>query len=89
MQAFYEKYQGQIEVLTVNIGDPAEKVRAFTAEGGYSLPVLLDTKGEVAMAYRVNGVPSTFFIDSRGNLAGYYPGLLTMEVLEDIAGNLD
>lgn len=89
MQAFYEKYRGQTALLTINIGDSAEKVKAFMAEGGYSLPVLLDTGGEVARAYRVNGVPSTFLVDSRGNLAGYYPGLLTMDVLEGLTRKLE
>lgn len=89
MQAFYERYGDSVAVVTVNIGESAEKVRAFLKEGGYSMPVLLDTRGEVARAYGVTGVPSTFFIDSQGRLAGYYPGLLTVKLLEDMTRNLD
>jgi len=57
-----------VTVLAVNIMEPADPVRAFVREHGWTFPVLLDTDGEVSNAYRVRIAPSLMFIDANGVL---------------------
>jgi thiol-disulfide isomerase/thioredoxin len=53
-------------VLAVNIKEQKEDVAAFIRDAGYTFPVLLDEKGEVAAAYRIRGLPTTFAVNADG-----------------------
>ena len=59
-------------ILTVNGGDSVDTIRRLMADGGYSLPVLVDptvitgTQIRVFQAYGIQAVPATFFIDREG-----------------------
>ena len=59
-----------LEVLAVNVGEPAGAIRAFLAdfEPKLEFPVLLDPKGEAFQTWRVRGLPKTFVVDKRGNI---------------------
>lgn len=74
-----------VQFLMVNLTDGAqETVETATQyiEGeGYSFPLLFDTTGDAAMKYRVYSIPTTYFIDSDGNLAANATGMLTAETL--------
>ena len=49
-------------------------------------PALLDTEGEVAVHYRIPGMPTTFFIDADGIVRSMGAGLIVEEVLvEELA----
>ncbi|MDZ7727488.1 MAG: hypothetical protein U5Q44_04435 [Dehalococcoidia bacterium] len=49
---------------------------------------MLDTTGEVGQHYRVTGMPTTFFIDSEGNIAAAGRGMVTEEALREQLANL-
>jgi peroxiredoxin len=67
LQQIYEKWQVMgLVVLAINIGESSSDVEAFMQSQGLSLPVLLDSRGEVAKQYGIQGIPATFFIDSDG-----------------------
>ncbi|MFC1938471.1 redoxin domain-containing protein [Chloroflexota bacterium] len=69
IQALYEDYEWSekgLKVLTVNGGESLSKVDRFLKEYGLSFPVLLDTKRNIAQAYNVRAIPTTFFIDKNG-----------------------
>jgi cytochrome c biogenesis protein CcmG, thiol:disulfide interchange protein DsbE len=53
-------------VLAVNDGEDAETIRPFVTESRLTFPVLLDADGAVAQKYRVQGLPTSFFIDRAG-----------------------
>ena len=49
-------------------------------------PALLDTEGEIAVHYRIPGMPTTFFIDADGIVRSMGAGLIVEEVLvEELA----
>ena len=50
--------------------------------------MLLDEDGDVARAYGVIGLPTTFFVDREGRLASRILGESTPEVFERIVGEL-
>lgn len=53
-------------ILAIDIGEDPETVREFVANYRLSFTVLLDTEQEVALAYNVRGIPTTFLIDEDG-----------------------
>ena len=53
-------------LLAINIGESSVKVKELTQSHNLSLPVLLDTKQDVAQRYNIRGIPTTFFIDKNG-----------------------
>ncbi len=57
-----------IEIVLVDIGEPAPKVARFMKAQGIDRDVLLDTGSFVAEAYGVMGVPALFFIGSDGKV---------------------
>ncbi|ALS21024.1 MULTISPECIES: TlpA family protein disulfide reductase [Paenibacillus] len=66
----YERYQGKIDLYAVNVtkDDSINLVQSFVQQYRYTFPVLLDSKGEAASAYRILFVPTSFLIDRQGRL---------------------
>ena len=85
-QAKFEEYGEQIHFLIVNLTDGSqetvESAQGFVDGQGYTFPVYFDTDYSGAMAYAVNAVPATYFIDEAGNLVAYGKGALTGETLQ-------
>jgi peroxiredoxin len=53
-------------VLAVNVGESPSEVKDFVVWMGVSLPVLLDSRNEVARLYQVGAFPTNFLIDRQG-----------------------
>lgn len=71
MQRLWEHaHAGGLEILAVNVGEPADTVRGFLRdfEPALSFPILLDGEGRAFRAWRVRGLPKTFIIDKRGRV---------------------
>jgi len=90
IQQVYDHWPNEdVVILTINVADSAEEVVEFLQEHELSLPVLLDTKAELAISYLVNSYPLSFFIDKGGAFQGVWPGaLLSAEQLESILEQL-
>ncbi len=73
-----------IVVLAVDIAQDQEDVKAFIDKKGYTMPVLLDSKGGVAAAYMVSGTPTTYFITPEGILLGGVPGYMEADYMNDL-----
>ncbi len=68
IQDAYEKYNQEIEFLMINVieTDTLTKMEEFVEEFELTFPVLLDKKDAVSNLYRVNGYPTSFFINEQG-----------------------
>lgn len=53
-------------MIGINLGEPAERVRASVAELGLTFPVVIDADGELAQTYGVRLTPTHFLIDRAG-----------------------
>lgn len=61
------KYQGKpVTILGVNVQESPDQVRGFADLYHLSFTLLLDRDGRVSNSYRVNALPTTFFIDREG-----------------------
>ena len=61
-----EWQEAGLVILAVNLGESAEVAGQFMKENGLTFPVLLDTSREVAKAYNVSAIPTTYFVDKNG-----------------------
>lgn len=69
IQRVSQEYQpAGLVVLALNstIQDNPASVSAFLEEYGLTFPVPLDSDGSITRAYRVQALPTTFFVDARG-----------------------
>jgi peroxiredoxin len=64
----HQKDNGLVMVAVSLDADPAV-VKPFIAEHGFTFPVALDPRLEVANVYGVRALPSSFLVDARGALA--------------------
>lgn len=72
LEAAYRKYQerGVVVIGIDGATDTWSASRTFLAARGVTYPVGRDERGEVAQAYHVAGLPTTFFIRADGHIAG-------------------
>ncbi len=57
-----------IAMVAINVGESADEVFAFTAEYPIDFTVLLDDVGKVSGMWPIQGLPTTFILDTEGNL---------------------
>lgn len=87
LQRYADGHPG-VALLLVDPVDSAQNAHAFVASVNVRVPVLLDSDGRVAAAYRVASYPTTFFIHPDGTIASRYPLALTPESLAAHVSNL-
>ena len=69
MERLYQEFKGEgLEIVAINFMEREKAIKLFLKENGFSFPVLLDKKGEIARNYGVHGLPVTYLIARNGNL---------------------
>lgn len=63
-------------------GDAAY-VTAFLEDNGYTFPTVFDDSGMVHAVYGISAFPTTFLIDTEGNVYGYAAGMMSEEFMRD------
>ncbi len=69
-------------VLLVDLQEDADDVGLFLGGLNIKLPTVLDRSGEISRAYRVRGLPSTFFIGRDGVIRVAQLGVVDERLLE-------
>lgn len=64
--------------------DDIPTLKAFLEEKNYTFPVLFDTTSEVFSSYQIQSFPTTFMIDTEGNIYGYVSGAMTKDIMKSI-----
>ena len=76
-QKLYEELGQQVTFLMVNAGqETATNVKSFLENAGYTFPVYYDTTDGAAIAYRVSSLPTTYFLNAKGEAVTYAVGML-------------
>lgn len=82
----YDEYKDKIHFLMVNLTDGSretvETASSYIKEQGYSFPVYYDTMIEAANTYSVYSVPTSYFIDKKGNIIAHARGAIDRENLQ-------
>jgi peroxiredoxin len=79
LDQMYKKYKpAGFTLIGVNVDKEGPAVKELMARKPVSFPVLLDPANQVSKAYHVNEMPSSVFIDRKGEIRyihrGYRPG---------------
>lgn len=85
-EAKYKELGEDVHFLMVNMTDGGretmEGASEFIQRGGYSFPVVFDTKQNAAMAYGVFSLPTTYFIDADGLAVAQARGAIDASTLQ-------
>ena len=94
VQELYEELPDDLVILVVNQpgGRETDKqgVIDFLDKNGYTFPTVFDEDGQVNYNYGITGLPTTYLINTEGNVYGYMPGAMdkqTMLQIIDMARN--
>ncbi|WP_338448905.1 thiol-disulfide oxidoreductase ResA [Niallia oryzisoli] len=80
----YQTYKDQgIEILAVNAAEPTILVNQYVSRKKLTFPILLDRNGQVLENYQVQNLPTTFFINAKGEVVKKVLGELSEEKLEE------
>jgi thiol-disulfide isomerase/thioredoxin len=58
----------ELVIVGVDYAEPQDVVSKYVAEIGLTFPIALDEDGEVSELYRVEALPTTFFVGRDGNI---------------------
>jgi len=86
-----QKSPNGLQVIGINVEEDVYIVNNFQQKIGINFPILLDSNGNVADQYLINGYPTTFFVDASGVLRainiGELDDSLLVKYLTMIGGN--
>ena len=82
----YEKYKSKgLEIVGMSLDQEGwEKVKPYLAKSKISYPVVVDAFKAAEEYGEVNVIPTTFFVDKKGNITRKHIGLLSKESFEQI-----
>ncbi|MDQ0213739.1 peroxiredoxin [Oikeobacillus pervagus] len=89
MEKLYPEYKKQgVEILAVNVGESNFQVKKFVEQFELTFPVVIDEKKEVQKDYNIVPIPTTFLINSEGEIVNAKPISKSLTE-EEIRGLLD
>jgi len=84
----HEKYKDRVVFFGLAVKDDIDSQRAFADKHGLVFPIGMDPKGDIVYSYQkagkvsFSGIPTTFFIDSEGNIKDFFIGPLMEKTFE-------
>jgi len=86
-QEYQDRYEG-IAVLGINSEEKADKVTDFLTKLTIEYPILLDSSMGMAREFRINFLPTTIFVDEKGEVRFRHYGILTEDQMDYYLGTL-
>ncbi|MFQ5614741.1 MAG: TlpA family protein disulfide reductase [Anaerolineae bacterium] len=84
LEATWRKYRDRgVVFLGVDYVDTEPNALAYLEEFDITYPNGPDIGEKIALAYRIKGVPETFYVDKRGQLRGLHIGPLSPPILDN------
>lgn len=81
-QDLYDEYNHEgLEIIAINRAEPLETAKSYSDNLNLTYTILLNPTDDIAKAYRLRAMPTTYFIDKEGNLLDIKHGALTEEML--------
>jgi len=83
LQAYYDAHRNQgFTIVAIEAGQPVAEVADFVQDYGLTFPVWTDERLLATAAFRNPGLPSSYLIDSNGNVRLAWAGAISLEMLE-------
>ncbi|MDI3477226.1 MAG: hypothetical protein PWQ59_751 [Thermoanaerobacterium sp.] len=83
LNKFYQNNKNDVVLLAIDIGEDKSVVENYLEGKGYSFDVLLDSDAKVAMDYKVQFIPMSFFIDEKGIIRSISNGAMTYDEIDE------
>ncbi len=71
---YADKKDNGLKVLAVNLKEDLDKVQAFVTKKGWKLPVVLDSDGNAADAFKAEAIPETVVVGKDGKVKAIFVG---------------
>ncbi|MEW4282320.1 TlpA disulfide reductase family protein [Priestia koreensis] len=84
IEEFYGKYKNDVVVLGINLTQTEasiDGVKAFVNEYNATFPVLLDEEMNVSTLYKVQGYPTSYFVDGKGIIRQKIVGAMSYDYM--------
>ena len=84
-EAAYKQYGSSIQFMMVNLtygSETKDSAQGYISENGYTFPVFFDTKGEASGYYGVSAIPTTSFVNAKGEIEARAVGAMDAETLK-------
>lgn len=92
-QEYYKKYakKDNVEIVAVNLtfNDNLTNVQNFVKSYDLTFPILLMEEEGLNLTYKVYTIPSTFMINTKGEIEKQILGPLDLDTLRDYITNLE
>jgi peroxiredoxin len=82
LQDRFLKYSSELIILAINADEPYNDIRNFVNNNGITFDVLQDTDSKIQGLYKINGYPTSFFIDTDGIIKAIQIGGLTEDQID-------
>jgi peroxiredoxin len=71
----YERHRDEgLVIVGINLQEGKSIVRPYAEDFGMNFPIAIDVDGEVGDAYRILGLPTTYFVDRDGVIRSVFTG---------------
>ncbi len=95
LQNFHERFGDRVAIVGINWDHSVAEARAFLERQGITYTNLIDRQGKAFVRYGLTALPTSFWIDERGVIMGYWNGAMdeqtmlqgfqkTTDVLDDV-----
>ena len=80
----YPQYKDKVQFVMVSVDDPKDKdkVVKFIADKRFTFPVYTASQADIAKAYNIQGIPTTYIISGNGNIKKVHVGGMTKQELK-------
>lgn len=86
---YQETKNSGIVIIAVDIGEPSSTVKNFIDSNKYNFKVLLDSDQSVAIKYNISAIPTSYFIDTDGNIVSKNVGAMDINQMRAYIKALD
>ena len=89
LQEFYEENKDRVNMLGIEVGQftglgNQDSAKALLEELNVTYPAGFTSDGSVMRDYKILGMPTTVFIDTKGEIFRHWDGVLNNEILNKI-----
>ena len=79
---WYDRQHGHVVIVGLDENDTSADALKFAHAKGVSYPIGFDPKVTVALAYNVDGLPQTFFLNAQHRIVDHVLGAVTQADLD-------
>lgn len=81
-RVYKETKDSDLVILAINVGESRKVAKSFIESKEFNFTVLLDLDENTASKYKLSGYPTSYFIDTEGNIASSKIGYMTLEEMK-------